>query len=431
METSLMNVGGSDISVQQFNSEKSGELAKMSRDDQRAVYSDAQAQAEFNQRILQKLTTERMVQNRASDLGFVVTDRRIAREIREYPEFQQNGQFSTLLFDQVMMSSGLSEADFAAYLRNKVLHSMVLGAVAEQVKVPEFVQLASYKARYGLRDIEYATIKYSDFSVAEPTEEQLDVFYKQNPKILPETRSISYVFVEADMVQPDKYDAGYALAVKVEDDIIAGETMADAAKNHGVKYVALGAFERDKAPVDKILDNNMVAKIFDMDEGLESEMIETKNGFLFVRVDKVNPSRPADFNDVKKSLVSDWKKAEQKKLAYVRANEILVDLKKDGTFPDKKMATVSRVNGAPTDVLVAAFRNEIGENLIVSGADAFYVLRVKSEKEPSVDTKKMVNLRDEAQNILNMGLTEDYNSFLKRQYPIKTNQKVYDRFVGN
>ncbi len=430
MDTTLLKVGNSEIAVQQFSTVKSGELAKLSREEQRAIYSDAQAQGEFNQQVLKKITMENMLQNRANDLGFVVTDRRVAREIREYPEFQDNGHFSTRLFEQLLFNSGLSEADFAAYLRNQTLRSMVLVGVAKPLPVPEFVQQATYNARYAERDVEYATVKYSDFSVAEPTEEQLSAFYKQNPRKIPETRSVSYVLIKADMVQPDKYDAGYALAIKVEDDIIAGETMADTAKKHDVTYVALDAFERGQRPADKVLTDAVVAKIFDMDEGLESEMIETKDGFLFVRVDKVNPEHIAEFESVKQSLVADWKKAEQKKLAYLRANELLVDLNKNGKLPQKKSARVSRASGAPTDVLVAAFRSGVGENLIVEGADVFYVLRVNKDIQPSLDTKKIADLRNEVQDMLNTGVTEDYNSFLKREYPIEINEKVYSRFVG-
>ncbi len=430
-ETSLMKIGGNDVTVQQFNSVKSNELAKMSRDEQRAIYTDAESQDKFNQQVLQQMASERMVQNRADDLGFVVTDRRIAQEIRQYPEFQVNGQFSTLAFDQVLMNSGLSEADFAAYLRSQVMRSMVLGAVAEPVKVPEFVQQATYNARYGQRDIEYATVKYSDFTVGVPSDDQLAEYYRQNPQIVPETRTVSYVMVDADMSQPDKYDEGYAIAIKVEDDIIAGESMADAAKKHGARYVTLGAFGRDNRPVDKILTDSMVAKIFDMDEGLESEMIETKDGFLFVRVDKVNPSHTADFETVKKSLVADWKKSEQKKQAYVRANELLVELNNGGRLANAKVATVSRASGAPVEVLVPAFRNNVGQKSIEEGADAFYVLKVNKAIAPAVDTKKMADLRDEVQNMSDLGVAADYDAFLKREYPIEINEKVYDRFLGH
>ena len=311
-DNALVRVGNTEISVNEFNLEKSRELAKLTKEEQRDIYTDSAAQGEFNQKVLTKLATQQMAENRADDLGFVVSDKRIAREIREYPEFQVNGEFSTLAFDTVLNNSGYSEADFAQVLRNDVLRSMVLGAMSVQVPVPDFVVKATYNARYGLRDVEYATVKYSDFSVDNPSDDQLREYYAKNPQVLPEQRSVSYVIVPTEMAQPDKYDEGYATAVKVEDDIIAGESMQDAAEKHGAKYVNLGTFDRDSRPVDAVLTDKIVAKLFDMEEALESEMIETKDGFLFLRVDKVIPEHTAEFESVKKSLVADWKKEEQK-----------------------------------------------------------------------------------------------------------------------
>lgn len=174
-----------------------------------------------------------------------------------------------------------------------------------------------------------------------------------------------------------------------------------------------------------------MAKIFDMDEGLESEMIETKDGFVFVRVDKITPSHTADFESVKKSLVNDWKRTEQKKQAYVRANEMLGNLKSDNKLANAKDATVSRASGAPTDVLVAAFRGDMGEKSIVSSSDAFYVLNIKNAIAPKVDTKKMADLRKEMQTMSKSGIMDDYNSFLMREYPIEINEKLFNRFFQN
>ena len=431
-DNTLMYVGDADVSAQQYNAEKSRELAQMDREQQRAVYADAQSQNKFAQQVLTKIATQQMAQNRANDLKLLISDKRIAQEIREMPEFQVNGQFSAFAFDTVLNNSGYTESEFASVLRNQVLRSMVLGAMSVPMPVPEFAVQAAYNARYGTRDIEYATVKFSDFKVGTPTDDQLAQFYKQNPHTVPEERTVSYVFIPADMAQPDKYDAGYATAVKVEDDIIAGDTMQEAAKKHGAKYVALKPFNRDNRPVDKMLTDALVNKIFDMDAGLESEMIETKDGFLFVRVDKVVPEHTAEFDSVKKSLANDWKKAEQKKQAYVRANAMLVDLnKKDGKLANKKSVTVSRTDGAPTELLVPAFRNEIGQNSIESGTDAFYVLRVKKATAPKADSKKMDNLRKEMEKMSATGLQEDYNSFLMREYPIEVNEKVYNRVFGN
>lgn len=430
-DNTLVHVGDTEISAQEFNLEKSRALAQLSRDEQRAIYTDTATQNAFSKQILTKMTTKQMAENRADDLGFMVSDKRIAHEIRSFPEFQVNGEFSTLAFDTVLNNSGYSEAAFADVLRGNVLRSMVLGAVGVDVPVPEFAVRAAYDARYGEREIEYATIKYSDFDVAAPSDEQLAEYYKQNPQIVPETRNVSYVIIPAEMSQPDKYDAGYAIAVKFEDDIIAGEPMADAAKAHGAKYVDLGTFDRDNRPVDKILTDTMMAKIFDMDAELESEMIETNDGFVFLRVNKITPSHTAEFESVKKSLMGDWKRAEQKKQAYVRANEVLTDFKSNGKLANGKSATVSRTSGAPTDVLVAAFRGDAGEKSIVPSSDAFYVLNIKDSIAPKMDTKKIADLRKEMQTMSKSGIMDDYNSFLMRKYPIEINEKIFNRFFQN
>ena len=430
-DNTLVHVGDTEISAQEFNLEKSRALAQLSRDEQRAIYTDTATQNAFSKQILTKMTTKQMAENRADDLGFVVSDKRIAHEIRSFPEFQVNGEFSTLAFDTVLNNSGYSEAAFADVLRGNVLRSMVLGAVGVDVPVPEFAVRAAYDARYGEREIEYATIKYSDFDVAAPSDEQLAEYYKQNPQIVPETRNVSYVIIPAEMSQPDKYDAGYAIAVKFEDDIIAGEPMADAAKAHGAKYVDLGTFDRDNRPVDKVLTDTMMAKIFDMDAELESEMIETNDGFVFLRVNKITPSHTAEFESVKKSLMGDWKRAEQKKQAYVRANEVLTDFKSNGKLANGKSATVSRTSGAPTDVLVAAFRGDAGAKSIVPSSDAFYVLNIKDSIAPKMDTKKIADLRKEMQTMSKSGIMDDYNSFLMRKYPIEINEKIFNRFFQN
>ncbi len=430
-DTTLVRVGGEKITMQQFNIEKSRQLSGMDKEQQRAVYTDATAAAYLTDTVLATLTTQQMAQNRANDLGFVVTDSYIAREIREYPEFQSNGAFSAQLFDYVLMNSGYSEADFAAVLRGQVLRSMVLGALSAPVTVPEFAVTAAYNARHAMRDIAYVAVPLADFRVANPTDDQLREYYAQNPRIIPEHRTVSYVLIAGDLAKPDEYDTALATAHKVEDDIIAGETLEAAAKAHGAKFVSLKPFAANNAPKDAVLTDKLVANAFDMDAGLESELIETKQGFVIMRVDAVTSSRAAEFETVKKDLIADWRNAQQRKDAYVRANELLVDLNENGKLAGKKAATVSRANGAPTDVLVAAFNSPVGKNQIVESVDGFYVLQIVDETMPKPDEKKMATLRDELENNATKALQEDYNSFLIREYPIEVDEKNYNRFIKN
>ncbi len=430
-DNTLIRVGNGEITYQQFSMERNREMAAMTREQQRAFYADPMVADQLAKKVLAGMTTQRMAENRADDLGFVVSDARIAREIRSFPEFQENGQFSALLFDSVLNNSGYTEAQFASVLRNQVLRSMVLGAVATPIHVPDFVVKAVYNARYATRDIQYATIRYDDFKVENPSDEQLRAFYAQNPRMVPEYRTVSYVLVPAEMEKPDSYDAGYETIVKIEDDIIAGEAFADAAAKHQAKYVSLKPFSAEKRPADDVLTDKVIAGFWSMDEGMESEIIETKKGFVIARVDKIVPAHSEDFENVKPELVADWKRDEQKKQAYVRANEVLVDLNKEGQFSGKKagtrLANVSRTSGAPIDVLNAAFNNPLETNTIVPGNDAFYVVWIKSEKTPVADAKKISDVRKELEKSSDVVVMDDYNAFLVREYPVRVNEKVFNR----
>lgn len=426
----LARVGGVAVTMQQFNMEKSRVMSNMTREQQRAVYADPAATMAFSDAIMSTLVTQQMANSRATDLGFVVSDARIAREIREFPEFQMNGQFSTAMFDAVLAHSGYTEADFANILRGQILRSMTLGSMSIPLPVTGFAADAMYNARHGMRDIEYATVKFSDFKAGTPTDAQLREFYNQNPHMIPEMRSISYVLIPADMSKPDSYDAAYKTAQSVEDDIIGGEPLSKAASTHKARFKSFKAFDAAHRPADELMTDAIVAKIFSMDEGIESELIETSKGFVIIRVDTITPAHNAEFDAVKKNLVADWTRDARRKQAYVKANELLVDLNKDGKLSGKKSATVSRTSGAPAAVLVSAFSSPVGTNAIIPDVDAFYVISVKSEKAPKIDTKNMANIKNELQNMSIRMLMDDYNSFLMRTYPIKINSKVYKRFFN-
>ncbi len=425
--TTLMTVGDTEISRVQYENVKSAEMANKTRAEQRAIYTNPAKSAEFRDDIIKKISTQAMIDNHAQTLGYLVSDHGVINKIRNTAEFQQDGQYSPILFQILIQRAGYDEATFAAMVREQILHSMVLSPIEKKITVPTFVANTMYNARYGERTIDYATVKFSDFNAGNPTDEQLREFYAQNPRKIAETRDISYVLIPANMEEPDKYEIGLEAAKKLEDDIVAGEKMSDIYKKHNAKYAHYEKISGENLPTDKnINEDKVLREIFSLDENTDSAQIETKNGFMIVHIDKITPEHNAEFESVKNSLVNDWRKAEQKKQAYVRANELLVDLNKNGKLAGKKTAKVSRTSGAPIDVLVATFNNPIKNNSIVSGQNEFYVLHIDNEKTPAVDAKKMQNIKTEVNNMAQRHIQDDFNSFLLREYPVEINKKTLE-----
>ena len=429
-DTTLLTVGDADISVQHFNNERSRQLSQMSKDEQRATYTDPAKASALTNTVMAKITIDQLALNRAKDLGFVVSDKRIADEIKSYPQFQENGEFSPWKFDVILQSSGMSEQDIANSLRGDILRGMALGATNVPLSMPKFAVDAAYNARYAKRDVNYATVKFTDFKVGEPTEEQLKTYYEQNPHVVPEVRNVSYVFVAADMNKPDIYDEKFKVAQQIEDMIISGDSMKTAADKHNGKYVKISKIERGKKVDDKILSADLIAKLFSMESGTESELIELKDGFVILRVDEVVAEHNADFNDVKKSLVAGWKKAEQRKQAYIKANEKLIALNKDNDVKGMKNASVTRTEGAALEILNAAFAGKEGDNVLVEDNNAFYVMHIGKTTMPKEDKAKKESLRKELEKMSVRFVTDDYTQFLKYKYPVKVHEKTFNRFIA-
>ena len=429
-DTTLVRVGGEEISLQQFNNERSAQLSAMSKDEQRASYTDPKKAAQLTNDVIAKLTTNQLALNRARDLRFVVSDKRIAEEIKNHPQFQINGQFQSWMFDMVLQNSGLTEQDIANSLRGNVLRNMAMGAVNEPVRVPQFAVDAAYNARYAKRGVKYATVNFSDYKVDSPNDEQLKAYYASHPIIVPETRSVSYVFVAADNSKPDAYDEGYKKMQGIEDMIISGDAMKTAADKGNAKYVSIPKIERGTKVSDKVLSDDLIAKLFSMESGSESELIELKDGFVILRVDNIVAEHNAEYNDVKKSLVDGWKKSEQRKQAYVKANEHLIALNKGESVKNMKDANVTRTEGAPLVVLNAAFAGNAGDNSIAEDNNAFYVVSVGKTVMPAPDKAKKDSLRKELEKMSTHLVQDDYTRFLKQEYPVKINERNYEKFIA-
>ena len=105
---------------------------------------------------------------------------------------------------------------------------------------------------------------------------------------------------------------------------------------------------------------------------------------------------------------------------------------KDGqkALKDMKRSSVTRTEGADLEILNAAFAGNNDDNVIVEGGDAFYVLHIGNDIAPKVDEKSRESIRKELQKMSSNYVSDDYSQFLKRHYPVRVNEKVFNRFIA-
>ncbi|MDR2268641.1 MAG: SurA N-terminal domain-containing protein [Rickettsiales bacterium] len=428
VSSSLVRIGSETVNVSDFEAERNRQLAQMSKEMQKQIYTDKRTQNYFNQQTLNNMATRMMLEQHAENLGLVVSPTAVANIIKSSPEFWEDGSFSTDKFDAVLDMNGITEKYFADVLRRQELREMLLGSLNTNLPIPDFMTDAVYNTRYAMRKIEYSTIKFDAFSVAgKPTEDDLREVYAKNPKMVPEYRTISYIIVGAKMNVPDSYDRGYEAARSIEDMLVAGDTMKDAAKKMRATYRTFEPMTIQKRIAngsvgDPVLTDEMMKNLFAMEQGLESEIIEAKNGFVIFRVEKIDPAHAVPFGRRRGELTALWRKSEQEKQAYARANEILTSGRKLAVT-----ATVGRANGAPLEVLNAAFSGELNGGRIVPGNAAFHIVRVIEEIPAKPGKSRRKAIAAELKDALPRQILDDYTNFLNRKYKVSTNEKMMRR----
>ena len=429
---SLIRIGSETVSVSQFEQERGRQIAQMSKEMQKQIYSDRRTLAYFNQQIIANMATRMLLEQRATELGLVVSPTMVANIIKGSPEFWENGIFNTDRFDAVLDANGTTERGFTDALRRQELREMLLGVISNNLPAAGFVTDALYNSRYAMRRIEYSTIRYDAFSVkGTPNEDDLRLVYAKNPKMQPELRTISYVLVDAKMSDNSSYERGYNSIRSVEDMLVAGDSMKDAAKKMRAQYRTFSPMTiqceniNGKSMGDSILNEDSVKPLFGLEQGMESEIMETKKGFVIFRVEKIDAAGAVPFAERRAELVSLWKKAEQEKQAYARANDLIINKKKLAVS-----VNVSRTDGAPLEVLNAAFRLDAGVTQIVPAEGVFHVVKMVSESLPKVDAAKKKSLEAEVKNILARQILDDYTNYLHRKYTISPNETMMKKLFN-
>ena len=430
--SAIATIGNIEITQQKFEEERRRQLAQISHAMQQQLFVDRVSQVHFNQQVLTNMTTRILLEQHAANIGLITSPSAIADIIKNSPEFWVEDQFSTDKFDAFLAVNRLSENTFTDGLRRQALREMLLVSLASNAPIPEFMLTAIYNTRYAARKIEFSTVRFNAFPIrTAPTDAELSEIHAQNPKMIPEYRVFSYVLVDARMNAPDSYERGFDAIRSIEDMLIAGDSMQDAArKMRGTVRTLIPMTIHRLAKtgnqiIDPILTDEIAQSLFLLEKGAESEIIETKKGFVIFRVEGIELAHAAPIESRRQELVNLWRTGEQRKLAYKRANEIIVDKE---TLSNN--VTITRTVGAPLEVLSAAFAMDIGRPQIVPGVNAFHVVKVNETIMPNIDAKLRGELKKEIENILSRQIMDDYMNFLARKYKIKQNDRVMRRLMG-
>lgn len=443
--SAVISVGDRDISPSELYNSFRLRLSQISRRLGNEVSIEQAQQLGLVDQTVEALTTEALYEVEADDLGIVISDAALSRQIREQAAFQDSlGQFDRARFERVIMANGMTEAGFVTQLRQEFIRDQILRSLAGSL--PESRQLSEtlFNWRQERRVAEYVVMKNDTTAeIATPDDTVLRSYYTDNAArfTAPAYRNITFVHLTtadatADVTIPDdelrqayenrldvytQPDRRTVQQIILPDEAAAKDALAELAENREFVAVAEEVAQQNPDTTNlgdvtaNDLPESMSEAIFALGEGETSAPIEGPFGWYVIRVTDVKPASTRPLSEIADEL--------RQELSADRAVDVLFSLSNaledalgSGSTLEEAAATIGvpsvtidaidangrGVDGNPvpaapqgSDVATHAFETPVGEEspLIETSGGGYLVVRVNSDQPSAV--RPFETVRDE------------------------------------
>ena len=138
-EPELASVDGQSITLGEFNRARRTQLEQYRSMLGGQFDAAAVDTPEFREQILNTLIDQRVVAAAAAQGRYTVSDETLRRAIAAIPALQEDGQFSTERYRQVLAAQGMTPPVFEASMRHDLALAQVLQPIGSSAAVPEEV----------------------------------------------------------------------------------------------------------------------------------------------------------------------------------------------------------------------------------------------------------------------------------------------------
>lgn len=180
----LATVNGEEITAQALDNAYQNERARMESQFGEAIsamFADPESLSEFRSNILQRLINEKLIEQKAFELGLRVGDEEIKQAIIEMPEFQLMGQFDNDTYLSRLRQANLQPSEFRDIMRNQLTTQQLNAAVTGS----SFALTNEASLLLGLqqqtRDVSILEVSTESFKAdVELSDEEIQAYYNTN-----------------------------------------------------------------------------------------------------------------------------------------------------------------------------------------------------------------------------------------------------------
>lgn len=135
----------------------------------------------LKEQALNRLIDETLLMQAAERLGIRVSDAELQEQIRSYPYFKENGQFSELRYQQLLARSHMNPADFENQERHRLLMQKIIQTITSFAKVSDEELKEMFRLARETVDVRYVAVSPERFLAAQhPSDAEIDKYYQEH-----------------------------------------------------------------------------------------------------------------------------------------------------------------------------------------------------------------------------------------------------------
>ena len=180
-QSTVATVGKIDVSAQEFYSlysRQTEEIRKLL-----GSSLDIKKSREFGyvDRALSSLINRALFNNEALQLGLSVSDINVRDKILSDDAFKDDlGQFSELVFRQLISESGYTEDSYVEGTRQDLAREQMVETISTSLIIPNIMKNSLSQYNLEERTVDYLTIKVEEEEFAKPSNEKIRKYYEEN-----------------------------------------------------------------------------------------------------------------------------------------------------------------------------------------------------------------------------------------------------------
>lgn len=262
--------------------------------------------------------------------------------------------------------------------------------------------------------------------------------------------------IEKDLGDEINSDALYKRATEIDDQIAAGASLADVAKQNKLKVISFSDVTSEGTDKNgKKIETKLpaFAKILEtaytLDQDRTSPLTETSDGaLLLISTTSITPAKEQPFDAVRAEVAESLRLKKLGELFDAKSAEITEKMQLGESFETVAKRLGKRVNstglvqrgstpakaGIARGVLPALFSlDKVGQTTAVSGEEKVIILRLaerKIEKPKDVKKEDVATLHATLDRAIKNDILEQYRAYLLAKYKVSINEELLNRMYA-